>query len=112
MSNRVVFTEIGLEKLCPRCEELWPLDSEFFHRNRSSHDGFSHYCKACFMEKYRHNNSCYREVEDTSNRNKEIFYLRKSNVSFREIGSIFGISRQRAHQIYNRLEQKELLCIK
>ena len=45
-------TELGLERMCIICEEFWPLDGEFFYRDRSGHAGFMPRCKACHEEKY------------------------------------------------------------
>jgi len=38
------------EKLCVRCNEWWPADTEFFFRNARNKDGLGHTCKACFFE--------------------------------------------------------------
>ncbi len=38
------------EKLCKKCGEHWPADSEFFYRRASSEDGLSDICKACYAE--------------------------------------------------------------
>ena len=43
---RFVRTELGIEKLCARCKEYWPLD--FYHR---CGDGTHSYCKACVTER-------------------------------------------------------------
>lgn len=39
--------ELGIEKLCPRCGEWWPLDAEFFYLSNPA------YCKACWVEYHR-----------------------------------------------------------
>lgn len=38
------------EKLCTKCLEYWPADTEFFFRQASSRDGLSNGCKACYSE--------------------------------------------------------------
>lgn len=38
------------EKLCTKCNEYWPADSEFFYRRASREDGLSDTCKACYAE--------------------------------------------------------------
>lgn len=44
-------TELGIEKLCPRCKEYWPADTEFFHLSSGNYgDGLYTYCRACSME--------------------------------------------------------------
>ncbi len=43
-------TELGTEKTCPRCQESYPLDAEFFYRHAGAPNGFHSYCKACFRE--------------------------------------------------------------
>ena len=42
--------EVGEEQLCPRCDEWWPADPEFFyvHRGRTVLT-----CKACCAERGR-----------------------------------------------------------
>jgi len=42
---RIRETELGTEKWCPRCEEWWPADPEFFWRTSS---GLFYCCKACY----------------------------------------------------------------
>lgn len=37
----------SFEKKCCRCDEFWPLDSEFWHSSSRSSDGLSSHCKAC-----------------------------------------------------------------
>ena len=46
----IIQTELGLEKLCARCHEFWPADTEFFHRKGT---GLHSYCKACVTERCR-----------------------------------------------------------
>jgi hypothetical protein len=46
---RVVDTELGRELLCSKCQEYWPMDTEFFHRANTCH-GFRTECKACYFE--------------------------------------------------------------
>ena len=41
---------IGLEKRCPRCNEFWPADTEFFYSVPSKRDGLNDWCKACYRE--------------------------------------------------------------
>ena len=38
------------EKLCVRCNEWWPADTEFFFRCARTKDGLGYSCKACFFE--------------------------------------------------------------
>ncbi len=38
------------EKHCPKCNDWWPGDSEFFHRNPTNPDGLDTYCRACRLE--------------------------------------------------------------
>lgn len=42
--------ELGPTRRCPRCEEYWPLDAEFWVRDRGRADGFGPYCRACTAE--------------------------------------------------------------
>ena len=44
--------EMGLEKLCTRCNEYWPQDTAFWSEWKSpiACDGLQHYCKACEAE--------------------------------------------------------------
>ena len=38
------------EKLCRKCDEFWPADTEFFFRQASCPDGLGTMCKACYVE--------------------------------------------------------------
>jgi hypothetical protein len=40
-------------KLCSGCKEPWPLTTEYWHRNRSSPDGFQGLCKPCMIASVR-----------------------------------------------------------
>ena len=44
-------TEIGVERVCNACGELWPLDGEFFYRQHNGLLGFAGRCKACKNER-------------------------------------------------------------
>jgi len=47
-----------LEKLCTKCKEYWPADTEFFYPNSGDLDGIWKMCKACYQEwrkSHRHN---------------------------------------------------------
>lgn len=37
----------SLEKTCTKCQEQWPADTEFFHRERRNADGLTGECIAC-----------------------------------------------------------------
>ena len=39
-----------VEKLCKKCSETWPADTEFFYRRAANADGLSDTCKACYAE--------------------------------------------------------------
>lgn len=45
-----VLTPCGLEKLCPRCRQYWPMDTEFWFANRGTSDGLFQWCRACYVE--------------------------------------------------------------
>lgn len=55
----VVDPELGRQKLCPGCDEWWPLDDEFWYRYvpRRRSPYWSARCRACLLEtsaaKYR-----------------------------------------------------------
>lgn len=38
------------DKHCPRCNEDWPADTDFFHADAKNSDGLSYCCKACQTE--------------------------------------------------------------
>lgn len=41
---------IEIERYCPRCQECWPLTSEFWGKDSGRPDGLSRRCKACQAE--------------------------------------------------------------
>lgn len=46
-SGRYVMSEIGLERLCGRCNEYYPADTEFWGWMPSDSTGLHAYCRAC-----------------------------------------------------------------
>lgn len=44
--KRMIITELGVEKLCSKCNEYWPADNEFFYRG-SDRFKLHGWCKAC-----------------------------------------------------------------
>lgn len=42
-------TELGIEKFCTSCQNWWPADREFFHRQPSGHLGLRSQCRACAL---------------------------------------------------------------
>ncbi|KKL64537.1 hypothetical protein LCGC14_2164010 [marine sediment metagenome] len=42
-----------LERQCARCNEWWPADTEFYHRNIRHPGGLHLYCKACMSDARR-----------------------------------------------------------
>ena len=47
--------ESGTEKLCRRCNEWWPADTEFFTRDRYGAGGLFYCCRACYRDMTRVN---------------------------------------------------------
>ena len=44
----LVETELGIERLCPGCDETWPYDDEFWHmRDGKLSSSWPHRCRAC-----------------------------------------------------------------
>jgi hypothetical protein len=41
---------LGKQKLCSRCGEYWPMDSEFFHAKKGNRQNLHSYCIACEKE--------------------------------------------------------------
>jgi len=56
LAAMIIETEIGLEKECARCHEMWPADEEFFYKRG---DGLHCYCKACVAERCKELRSGY-----------------------------------------------------
>jgi hypothetical protein len=73
--ERVKFTDAGREKRCPRCDEFWPADTEFYYSTPSKADGLSSWCKSCYLtwkqekaaEKSSENSVSQRPVKTQSN---------------------------------------------
>jgi len=47
--GRYQLTAIGLERLCAKCDEYWPADTEFFWASPGSATGLHCWCKACYI---------------------------------------------------------------
>ncbi|WP_018169114.1 hypothetical protein [Thioalkalivibrio sp. ALMg9] len=50
-SGRFRITAIGMERLCSRCAQYWPLDTEFWQWTPRKSGGVHNYCKACDRER-------------------------------------------------------------
>ena len=51
----VIETELGLEKRCTKCDELYPLLSDFFYKDGKDKAGrakFTAQCKDCYKQSY------------------------------------------------------------
>lgn len=51
-----ILTELGIEKMCPRCGEIWPADMEFFRKGPGKR-GLDSWCRACRYEYQVNRNS-------------------------------------------------------
>ncbi|EKO3607123.1 hypothetical protein M6C35_002031 [Vibrio metschnikovii] len=47
------FEDGSIEKLCPTCNDFWPLTATFWHGNSNSKDGAFFQCKACEADRKR-----------------------------------------------------------
>ena len=50
------------EKTCTRCHESWPLDEEFFRREKREYRCYLPWCRACEAEQKREKRSQSREL--------------------------------------------------
>lgn len=66
LSANVLARNNGLDKLCVRCNERFPLDG--FNVNRASQDGLSAWCKTCACEVSKKRNQESRNIESASGR--------------------------------------------
>lgn len=48
-SGRYALTEVGLERRCSSCSDLWPADTEFFYPQPNSPSGLHCWCKDCYI---------------------------------------------------------------
>lgn len=54
--NKTIETELGSEKRCTKCDELYPLASDFFYKdgkNKAGRTKFTTQCKDCYKQSYR-----------------------------------------------------------
>jgi|GEM_PF-1047459 len=49
-SGRYLMTELGLERLCSRCGDYYPADTEFWYYQPSAAAGLHNNCHACYRE--------------------------------------------------------------
>jgi hypothetical protein len=42
--------ELFTERICTKCGESWPADTEFFYIDKNKAGGLSNICKACFED--------------------------------------------------------------
>jgi transposase-like protein len=107
--SKVEITEIGIEKLCPKCNEYWPADKEFYHSSKITKDGLYPWCKACHADWHRNKYPTKHRIIIDPARNEEVVECRDNGLTFTEIGERFNITRQRAQQICKRQRAKK--CI-
>lgn len=51
IGSKIFILEDGcLEKLCKKCGDYWPLDTEFWFADKDRNDGLFNCCKACYMQ--------------------------------------------------------------
>ena len=53
--NKIIETELGSEKRCTNCNELYPLQPDFFYRDGKDKAGrtkFTTQCKDCYKQSY------------------------------------------------------------
>lgn len=48
-----IFTELGKEKHCPKCDDYFPATKEFFFGKNKGSTQLESCCKACYMERKR-----------------------------------------------------------
>ncbi|KJG37665.1 hypothetical protein UA32_11920 [Photobacterium angustum] len=67
-----IITDEGVCKKCPRCNEFYPIDSEFWPKNSKASDQCSFICKACdqerkdsFKKKQQHTKSVNKKLENS-----------------------------------------------
>lgn len=66
--NEVIETELGPEKRCTKCDELYPLVSDFFYKDGKDKAGrtkFTAQCKDCYKQSYRSKPSLRSKTEVT-----------------------------------------------
>lgn len=66
--NEIVETELGLERRCTKCDESYPLESDFFYKDGKDKAGrakFTTQCKDCYKQSYRTQPSLRSKTEVT-----------------------------------------------
>lgn len=48
-SGKYIRSELGLEKLCAKCDSYWPIDTEYWFPSKTR-DGLFGWCRACYMK--------------------------------------------------------------
>lgn len=69
--NRVrLDAELGAVRYCPRCDEEWPLDAEFWHWRKASREGRGPIalCRCCLQENRRRSYVIHQEAERARHR--------------------------------------------
>lgn len=66
--NEIIETELGLERRCTKCDESYPLESDFFYKDGKDKAGrtkFTTQCKDCYKQSYRTQPSLRSKTEVT-----------------------------------------------
>lgn len=48
-TGKCIRTEVGLEKHCPKCDDYWPMDTEFWFASKTE-DGLFAWCRSCYTK--------------------------------------------------------------
>ncbi len=52
-NNTMIIGEECLEKMCSRCNEFYPMTTDFWYKAKKSADGCFSWCKACETDRQR-----------------------------------------------------------
>lgn len=66
--NEIIETELGLERRCTKCDESYPLETDFFYKDGKDKAGrakFTTQCKDCYKQSYRTQPSLRSKTEVT-----------------------------------------------
>ena len=107
-------------KICTKCQEEKPLNSEFYHRHKASKSGFHGKCKACRVDEKRewvlnnadkiksYSESYYKDNKDAISTRRKSWYAENADVIRPlEAAKQRGIRKTDKHKAYKAQYRKE-----
>lgn len=93
-------------KKCPKCGVIKPLTAEFWHKNKSSKNGFTGYCKPCINILKKAYRAKHKERINAARRKKNKTYSYRT----RRYQKLYGITCYSINKMWEEQDKKCAIC--